>query len=192
MLTHLAKQRREVLASRGSNPQIIRDLLGDALLWDELLNVHTYQVREVKDFMVTYRSSQWSVLRPSTSKAAKPDIHRIEDKRMLSLIDEVYNEKLKAAARTTQDLIQLVRLSVHHYTRHTTEDQFAKRAQEFNLTSILEAQRSTSTNISMKRLSWITVGAFLTNKNVRKTVVCADNANFIIVHLPATNIHGCE
>jgi hypothetical protein len=31
------------------------------------------------------------------------------------------------------------------------------KLQEFNLTSIREAQKSTSTSVSMKRLSWITV-----------------------------------
>ena len=42
--------------------------------------------------------------------------------------------KLKGLEAASQDLIQL----------------------EFNLTSIAEAQKSTSTNVSMKRLSWIT------------------------------------
>ncbi|KAI1088940.1 ankyrin repeat-containing domain protein [Rostrohypoxylon terebratum] len=51
---------------------------------------------------------------------------------------EPHREKMRALVEKSQNIIQL----------------------EFNLTSILEAQRSTITNRSMKRLTWVTVSHF--------------------------------
>ena len=58
---------------------------------------------------------------------------RLFRREIKSLSDQM-SLKLKGLEAASQELIQL----------------------EFNLTSIAEAQKSTSTNISMKRLSWIT------------------------------------
>ena len=58
---------------------------------------------------------------------------RLFGQEIKSLTDQM-DLKLKGLEASSQELIQL----------------------EFNLTSIAEAQKSTSTNVSMKRLSWIT------------------------------------
>jgi hypothetical protein len=109
-------------------------LLGDALLWDELLKVHGQQVSEVKDFISTYWSDLWSVLRPrpvddvdivpggvkqKDSRKffytnAGPTSEKFRDgeqRRMLASFD--YSEQLKAVAKTTQELIELVCISTY-------------------------------------------------------------------------------
>ena len=53
---------------------------------------------------------------------------------------------------------------------------------EFNLTSIREAQKSTTLNRSMKRLTWITVRS----RHVVSTAVLAD----FTVHIPPTYLHS--
>lgn len=55
-------------------------------------------------------------------------------RREIKILTDQMDLKLKGLEASSQELIQL----------------------EFNLTSIAEAQKSTSTNLSMKRLSWIT------------------------------------
>ncbi|KAK4250514.1 hypothetical protein C7999DRAFT_28850 [Corynascus novoguineensis] len=124
-------KRTELLRANGGNPRLIQDLLGDAQLWDLLGKSCNRQIAELKAFQNTYGSKPWTVLHENedVDEVMKTFGERIED------LEREYENGLKTLADTSRDLIQL---------------------KEFNLTSIAEAQKSRTTNLSMKRLSWIT------------------------------------
>ena len=65
---------------------------------------------------------------------------------------------------TSQELIGLV-----SQVKTPNEHSGDRKLQEFNLTSIREAQKSTSTSVSMKRLSWITVRIPATLEKIQLT-----------------------
>ncbi|KAL2201556.1 hypothetical protein P885DRAFT_56948 [Corynascus similis CBS 632.67] len=103
---------------------------GDAQLWDLLGKSCNRQIAELKAFQNVYGSKPWAVLHENENvdEVMKTFGERIED------LERKYKNGLNTLADTSRDLIQL----------------------EFNLTSIAEAQKSRTTNLSMKRLSWIT------------------------------------
>ncbi|KAL2176976.1 uncharacterized protein P884DRAFT_270336 [Thermothelomyces heterothallicus CBS 202.75] len=128
--SRLTKMRTELLRASGGDPRLIRDLLGDAQLWDLLGRSCNRQIAELKAFQKAYGSKPWT--------AFHEDEHVLEDVKTfgenIQELEREYGDGLKTLADTSRDLIQL----------------------EFNLTSIAEAQKSRTTNLSMKRLSWIT------------------------------------
>ncbi|CAI7650494.1 unnamed protein product [Penicillium discolor] len=133
--SRLAIKRTELLRANGRNPRLIRDLLGDSQLWDLLRRSCNKQIAELMAFQNKYESQSWVVLRENESTGSEEENKAMgifEDQ--IKRLEEVYSEGLKALMETSKDLIQL----------------------EFNLTSISEAQKSATTNKSMKRLSWIT------------------------------------
>ncbi|CRL24611.1 DNA methylase, N-6 adenine-specific, conserved site [Penicillium camemberti] len=131
----LAIKRTELLRANGRNPRLIRDLLGDAQLWDLLRRSCNKQIAELMEFRNKYESQSLAVLRDNESTGSE-ELNKamLIFQNQINRLEEVYSEGLKALMETSKDLIQL----------------------EFNLTSISEAQKSSSTNKSMKRLSWIT------------------------------------
>lgn len=85
--------------------------------------------------------------RPSRDSKKQLFVHEIED------TEKMVEERLLSLDLISQELIQLVRPTAQFLMLEVTN-----LMQEFNLTSIAEAQKSTTMNRSMKRLSWITVG----------------------------------
>ncbi|KAJ5638360.1 ankyrin-2 [Penicillium lividum] len=81
-------------------------------------------------------SRSWSVLRENKT-VGRGYVHKGEEgfEEEINKLERAFLNGLKSLTETSNDLIQL----------------------EFNLTSISEAQKSASTNKSMKRLSWITL-----------------------------------
>ncbi|KAJ5772683.1 ankyrin-2 [Penicillium odoratum] len=61
--TRLAMKRTELLRANGGSPDLIRDLLGDAQLWDLIRRSYNKQFVELKAFLNCYVSRSWSVLR---------------------------------------------------------------------------------------------------------------------------------
>lgn len=116
--------------SNGRDSELIRDLLLDARLWGWLRKLSEGQTLTLRTFERKYRS--WTVLHEEGKEETEKKL-RLFRREINSLTDQM-GLKLKGLEAASQELIQL----------------------EFNLTSIAEAQKSTSTNVSMKRLSWIT------------------------------------
>ncbi|KAJ5768516.1 ankyrin-2 [Penicillium manginii] len=113
----LEMKRTELLMANGKNPRLIRDLLGDAQLWDLLRKSCKQQINDLVALQTSYYMSEsWAMLRENKST----ELNGLKEE--------------GASFRKEIDGLE----------------------QEFNLTSIGEAQKSTSTNKSMKRLSWIT------------------------------------
>ncbi|KAK4232873.1 hypothetical protein C8A03DRAFT_19934, partial [Achaetomium macrosporum] len=127
--SRLTKKRTELLRANGGDPRLIQDLLGDAQLWDLLGRSCNRQIAELKAFQNAYKSKPWAVLHENE------DVNDVETfGKSIEDLEKEYRNGLKTLADTSRDLIQL----------------------EFNLASIAEAQKSRTTNLSMKRLSWIT------------------------------------
>ncbi|KAK4232843.1 hypothetical protein C8A03DRAFT_19953 [Achaetomium macrosporum] len=128
--SRLMTKRTELLRANGGDPRLIQDLLGDAQLWDLLGRSCNRQIAELEAFQNAYGSKPWAALHEDghVHEDLKAFGESIED------LKKEYGNGLRTLADTSQDLIQL----------------------EFNLASIAEAQKSRTTNLSMKRLSWIT------------------------------------
>lgn len=88
---------------------------------------------------------------------------------------EVENE-IRKLDEQTKGMIELVRWSVADYT--TGAD---SRGQEFNPVSIYEARTSKTMGMSMKRLSWITVGIGTLQANMPLLMGS-------VVHIPAIGV----
>jgi hypothetical protein len=130
-------------------------LLGDAQLWELLIRSCNKQIAELMAFRDSYMSETWAVLRESDSTGEEQVGDDVKSFRLeIAKLEKAYREGLKTLTETSRDLIQLVSIS----RSCAEEKELTDLCQEFNLTSISEAQKSTSTNKSMKRLSWITVG----------------------------------
>jgi hypothetical protein len=151
--SRLAIKRTELLRARGRDPSLIRDLLGDAQLWDLLIRSCNKQIAELMAFWDSYKSESWAVLRENDSTGEEQVGEDVKSFWLeIAKLEIAYREGLKTLTETSRDLIQLV--SISHSCAE--EKVLTDLCQEFNLTSISEAQKSTSTNKSMKRLSWIT------------------------------------
>lgn len=118
----------------GRDPELIRDLLLDARLWGWLQKLSEGQTFILRTFERNYRG--WTVLHEEDKEKTEKKLEKKLQlfRREIKNLTNQMNLKLRGLETASQELIQL----------------------EFNLTSIAEAQKSTSTNISMKRLSWIT------------------------------------
>lgn len=115
--------------SNGRDSKLISDLLLDARLWGWLRKLSEGQCQTLKTLERNYKIKGWTVL---YEEGTARKLQSFEQE-IVNLTDQM-DLKLKGLEVASQELIQL----------------------EFNLTSIAEAQKSTSTNVSMKRLSWIT------------------------------------
>lgn len=118
--------------SNGRDSKLISDLLLDARLWGWLRKLSEGQgqtLKTLKTLERNYKIKGWTVL---YEEGTARKLQSFEQE-IVNLTDQM-DLKLKGLEVASQELIQL----------------------EFNLTSIAEAQKSTSTNVSMKRLSWIT------------------------------------
>ncbi|KAF6223158.1 hypothetical protein HO173_013258 [Letharia columbiana] len=129
---HLGLMRTRILRSSGSDPSLIQYLLIDAKLLEILKENFTKQIENLQSFRDWYQNESARVLHqlpPDEVKKKMQDFTKASDE-----LQTTTGRQLSILTESSQNLIQL----------------------EFNLTSIAEAQRSTSTNKSMKRLSWIT------------------------------------
>lgn len=115
--------------SNGRDSKLISDLLLDARLWGWLRKLSEGQGQTLKTLERNYKIKGWTVL---YEEGTARKLQSFEQE-IVNLTDQM-DLKLKGLEVASQELIQL----------------------EFNQTSIAEAQKSTSTNVSMKRLSWIT------------------------------------
>lgn len=116
--------------SNGRDLKLIRDLLLDARLWGWLRKLLEGQAQTLKTLVRNYKTS-WKVLHEEGERFTVDKVKFFEQE-TADLTGQM-DLKLKGLEVASQELIQL----------------------EFNLTSIAEAQKSTSTNVSVKRLSWI-------------------------------------
>ncbi|KAI0399537.1 ankyrin repeat-containing domain protein [Xylaria palmicola] len=122
----LSRSRLDVLRNGGDNPQLIQDLLSDATVIENIAESHAEIVRSLKNLFGSVERMQKGPWRLDEDALE-------ESKRMMKQL-EVQGEELCMLLEKSQSIIQL----------------------EFNLVSILEAQRSTTTNRSLKRLTWVT------------------------------------
>lgn len=107
------KKRTELLIANGKNPRLIRDLLGDAQLWDLLRRNCDNQMAELMAFQESYRSQSWAVIFESDSMGDNQgDGVAGEFQRETNELKQKYSEGLKTLTETSRDLIQLV--SIYH------------------------------------------------------------------------------
>lgn len=126
------QQRTRVLVSNGRDSKLIKDLLLDARMWGWLRKLFEGQALTLRTLEGNYKTRGWTVLHEEGKVITEGKLQSF--KRETDNLTNQWDKKLKGLEDVSRELIQL----------------------EFNLTSIAEAQKSTSTNISMKRLSWIT------------------------------------
>jgi hypothetical protein len=103
-------QRTELLRANGSNPLLIRDLLGDAQLWDLLRRTCRKQIADLKEFQTSYESKPWEILREHDAAVdqQKNEEFLKEFSNGVVVLEKAYNEGLDTLLNTSQDLIQLV------------------------------------------------------------------------------------
>ncbi|KAF2807556.1 uncharacterized protein BDZ99DRAFT_465386, partial [Mytilinidion resinicola] len=123
---HLNDRRIEVLRSRGLEAGLIEALLHDARLWGRLSELLEGQVMAL---FGSFEVKNWEMLYEQEHREKAQAL-----KKDVNELSEELRKRLNNLTATSQELIQL----------------------EFNLTSIAEAQKSTTMNRSIKRLSWIT------------------------------------
>ncbi|GCB24315.1 protein FMP32, mitochondrial [Aspergillus awamori] len=128
----LAQTRTELLIANGKDPNLIRILLHDARLWDQLREISEEQLHALLSLQTIYSRKQWFVMH------------------------EGFNSDSDEWKNFTGTLLQLREHNNEHFDQVTEKSQDLIKL-EFNLMSIAEAQKSTSLNKSMKRLSWITL-----------------------------------
>lgn len=93
-----------MLKASGRNPLLIRDLLGDAQLWDLLRRSCNRQIAELKAFQDSYRSKPWTVL--LEEGRVHEDLETFG--KTIENLEREYENGLKTLADTSRDLIQLV------------------------------------------------------------------------------------
>lgn len=147
--------------SNGRDSELIRDLLLDARLWGWLRKLSESQTLILRTFERNYKG--WTVLHEEDKEKIDKKFQFI--KRENKSLNDQMDPKLQGleAVSETEKKLRLFRREIRSLT-----DQMDLKLKglevasqeliqlEFNLTSIAEAQKSTSTNVSMKRLSWIT------------------------------------
>ncbi|KAI1123256.1 ankyrin repeat-containing domain protein [Nemania abortiva] len=122
----LSNARLEVLKNGGRNEPLLHRLLSDATVIEYMTENHAHIVRSLTKLIDDVAGLQNGPWKLSEG-ARKNGKERIES-------FKAHRETLIELREKSQNIIQL----------------------EFNLASILEARRSTSTNRSMKRLTWVT------------------------------------
>ncbi|KAL3435422.1 ankyrin repeat-containing domain protein [Aspergillus tetrazonus] len=109
--------------------KIIKQLLSDAKTWAGFEATRSQQAMILQELCNTYNASTWPYLKDSWSDLDRDNFQ--------NEIEGMYGRIKTQTTKLTQKSGELIDL-------------------EFSLTSIAEAQKSTSMNHSMKRLSWIT------------------------------------
>ncbi|KAI0551042.1 ankyrin repeat-containing domain protein [Xylaria curta] len=122
----LSNARLEVLRNGGRNEGLLPRLLSDATIIEYMTENHAHIVRSLTGLIDCVAELQDGPWK--LSKQAE-NVSRERIRRL-----EAHRETLRELLERSQNIIQL----------------------EFNLASILEARRSTSTNRSLKRLTWVT------------------------------------
>ncbi|KAI0437057.1 ankyrin repeat-containing domain protein [Xylaria telfairii] len=122
----LSDARLKVLEKRGRNEDLLDRLLTDATVIELMTEDHTHIVRSLMELIKNAGGLEDGPWR--LSKQAQKESNKAV-KRL-----EACERTLRTLLERSQNIIQL----------------------EFNLASILEARRSTSTNRSLKRLTWVT------------------------------------
>ncbi|KAI3321005.1 ankyrin repeat-containing domain protein [Xylariaceae sp. AK1471] len=124
--SRLSNSRREVLRNGGSNEGLIQNLLSDATVIEHMTGNYGRIVRSLTELIDRVNSLQ----KGPWTLSDKP----LQDSR--EKVDNLkrHREGLRELLEKSQGIIQL----------------------EFNLASIMEARKSTSTNRSLKRLTWVT------------------------------------
>lgn len=111
-------QRRELLMANGRNQRLIRDLLGDAQLWDLLRRGCNKQIDELTTFRNRYVSQSLAVLREKGSKEVDEEVNSFSDQ--INKLEQVYSEGLEALTETSKNLIQLVSM-IHSSSTDNTD-----------------------------------------------------------------------
>ncbi|KAF7506301.1 hypothetical protein GJ744_011874 [Endocarpon pusillum] len=124
--------RSRVLRSSGNDTNLIGHLLTEVQLLEALHENLKKQVERLYAFRRQYLSESWRVLYEQPSDQIQEEMRKFENE--IEVLNKDGEEKNKYLTNLSQNIIQL----------------------EFNLTSISEAQKSTSTNRSLKRLTWVT------------------------------------
>ncbi|KAL3478816.1 ankyrin repeat-containing domain protein [Aspergillus californicus] len=127
---HLSNTRTSTFHSNGRNNNLVQIHLSDAETWIKFSETHIAQMRYLRSLIESY--DRWPVLQEGAISWLSWKRENLQNE--ISDAETRVKERIARLTRTSQELIQL----------------------EFNLTSIAEAQKSTSTNRSLKRLSWIT------------------------------------
>jgi hypothetical protein len=102
-------QRRELLRANGKDPRLIRDLLGDAQLWDLLRESCSRQIFELTEFQNSYKSKPWTALREQSIRGEE----QLNDDEQ-SFLDEIghlekaQTQGLETLMKASQNLIELV------------------------------------------------------------------------------------
>ncbi|KAJ8132300.1 hypothetical protein O1611_g1324 [Lasiodiplodia mahajangana] len=122
----LSRSRLDVLLSGGGNPRLLQRLISDATMIEHMAENYGNIVRSLTNLLDSCGSLQPGPWRLAGSS--------LQDSRRRVENLATHGEGLRMLLERSQSIIQL----------------------EFNLTSILEAQRSTTTNRSLKRLTWVT------------------------------------
>ncbi|KAI3340262.1 hypothetical protein F4824DRAFT_497212 [Ustulina deusta] len=122
----LSRSRLDVLRNGGGNPRLLQRLLSDATMIEYMAENHAKIVQSLKNLLGSCESLQKGPWR----LVGTP----LQDSRRRVEYLATHGKGLRALLEKSQSIIQL----------------------EFNLASILEAQRSTTTNRSLKRLTWVT------------------------------------
>jgi len=102
-------QRTELLKANGTDPLLIRDLLGDAQLWDLLGRSCRKQIAELEEFQTSYISKLWAVLREdelAADQQANEVMKKFSD--AIETLKNAHLEGLRTLTDTSKDLIQLV------------------------------------------------------------------------------------
>ncbi|KAI1171509.1 ankyrin repeat-containing domain protein [Nemania sp. FL0916] len=122
----LSNSRFEVLRNAGGNESLIQSLLSDATVIERMTGNHGRIVQSLARFISHAESRQKGLWNLSGE--------RLQMSKGNLAGFQGHREALRELLEKSQDIIQL----------------------EFNLASILEARKSTSTNRSLKRLTWVT------------------------------------
>ncbi|RYC61565.1 hypothetical protein CHU98_g4647 [Xylaria longipes] len=138
----LSNARLEVLRNGGRNEDLLHGLLSDATVIEYMTEKHAHIVRSLTrliDHVAGLQSGPWK-LSENACQDSREKIKSLETHRVA----------LRELVERSQSIIQLVR----SWCRYKIPSAYL--IQEFNLASILEARKSTSTNRSLKRLTWVT------------------------------------
>ncbi|KAL2871034.1 ankyrin repeat-containing domain protein [Aspergillus lucknowensis] len=128
---HLSKMRTSTFHANGRNNNLVKIHLSDAEMWTKFNETHLAQMRYLRSLTESY--DRWPVLQEGAISWLSWKRENLQSE--IENAEARVRERIARLTSTSQELIQLV---------------------EFNLTSIAEAQKSTSANRSLKRLSWIT------------------------------------
>ncbi|KAL2822617.1 ankyrin repeat-containing domain protein [Aspergillus granulosus] len=127
---HLSHMRTMTFHSNGRNNSLVKIHLSDAEMWTRFNETHLAQMRYLRSLIESY--DRWPVLQEGAVSWLSWKRENLQSE--IENAETRVRERIARLTKISQELIQL----------------------EFNLTSIAEAQKSTSANRSLKRLSWIT------------------------------------